>query len=92
MTEVEEEKEVERNMKAKEAMKDPQSRPQDEFSEDVERLKKMKKQSQEQLREVKRAKKELEESITRIDAQLDYIEYRRNGGNEIETGEVELDD
>lgn len=49
----------------------------DEYEDDVERLKKMRKKNVEQLQNIRRMEKELEKSITRVEAQLDFIEYRR---------------
>jgi len=56
----------------------------DEFSEDFERLKEMKNQQEERLREAKRMVTELERAVTKINGQLEFIQYRRNkaAGNE----------
>lgn len=59
----------------------------DEFAADLERLKKMKKENEERLRQVKEAKQELEKAITRVNAQLEYIQYKRNERGDLETGD-----
>jgi len=49
----------------------------DEFSEDVQRLKQMKKQQVQQLRDAREMVEQLEQAITKIDGQLEYIQYKR---------------
>ncbi len=54
----------------------------DEFAEDVEKLRQMKKQQMEKLQEAKQMVERLERSITKIDGQLEFIQYRRNKSDE----------
>lgn len=49
----------------------------DEFSQDVQRLKQMKKQQVQQLRDAREMVEQLENAITKIDGQLEYIQYKR---------------
>jgi len=63
-----------------------------EFEEDVKKLKEMKKQNQKQLEELKKAQEKLERSITRIEGQLDYIEYKREDEEQLETVDQEEPD
>jgi len=60
----------------------------DEFSEDFERLTQMRKQQKERLREAKKMVEELEKAVTKINGQLEFIQYRRDKAAE-EEGEEE---
>ena len=56
----------------------------DEFSQDVQRLKQMKKQQVQQLRDAREMVEQLEQAITKIDGQLEYIQYKRQAENSTE--------
>lgn len=58
----------------------------DEFADDVERLRQMRKQQMKKLQETQQMVEKLERSISKINGQLEYIQYRRNK-NEQETDE-----
>ncbi len=60
----------------------------DEFARDVERLRQMKQQQMKKLQEAKRMVEKLERSLTKINGQLEFIQYRRNKA-EKEGDEVE---
>jgi len=64
----------------------------DEFEEDVKKLEQMKKQNLKQLEELEKAREKLERSITRIEGQLDYIEYKREDEEQLETVDQEEPD
>jgi len=64
----------------------------DEFEEDVKKLEQMKKQNLKQLEELEKAREKLERSITRIEGQLDYIEYKREDEESLETVDQEEPD
>jgi len=59
----------------------------DEFSEDFERLTQMRKQQKERLREAKKMVEELEKAVTKINGQLEFIQYRRDKAAEKEEKE-----
>jgi len=59
----------------------------DEFSEDFERLTQMRKQQKERLREAKKMVEELEKAVTKINGQLEFIQYRRDKAAEKEKEE-----
>jgi len=61
----------------------------DEFTEDFERLKEMKNQQEERLREARAMVKELERAVTKINGQLEFIQYRRNKAAEDEEDKKE---
>jgi len=63
----------------------------DEFSQDVQRLKQMKKQQVQQLRDAREMVEQLEQAITKINGQLEYIQYKRQrdgSADEDESGVV----
>jgi len=55
----------------------PSKKVDDEFSLDVQRLKQMKKQQVQQLRDAREMVEQLEQAITKINGQLEYIQYKR---------------
>jgi len=62
----------------------------DEFSEDVQRLKQMKKQQVQQLRDAREMVEKLENAITKINGQLEYIQYKRQTDGSADDGSGEV--
>ncbi len=56
----------------------------DDFTKDVEKLKQMKKQQVKKLREARQMVEKLERSLTKIEGQLEYINYKREGAGDSE--------